>query len=116
MGLDFSIKTILDLPFRQNHMAEILKRGSELGFVYYDHIMGERYENAPILNYEQASDKIINAAYEKIEGGPSVYTKVDDFSYAYIWFYETEEGYLEIYLGGFGSPKRKDYYIDLLIT
>jgi hypothetical protein len=74
--------------------------------------MGERYENAPILNYEHASDKIINAAYEKIEGGPSVYTKIDDFSYAYIWFYETEEGYLEIYLGGFGSPKRKDYYID----
>lgn len=26
----------------------------------------------------------------------SVYTKIDNSSYAYIWFYETEEGYLKI--------------------
>lgn len=111
MSADYAIEIVLDLSFDETNISEILVRGYKKGFIYYDHIMGERYEDAPILTPSQAAKKIIIASQNKIEGGPSVFVNIGD-TFAFFWFYKTDDGYLEFRIGGFSAAKKKNGYID----
>jgi len=117
MSISYSIKVRMMTFFKQQPLVNILERGSQYGLIYYDHIMGEQYENGPFIDAQKAAIKIMAAIESKDEGGPCVFTKIDD-TYCFIFFYRTDHGTLDFYIGSFGSPVRKDfrdgfYHIDL---
>lgn len=112
MSTDYSIKFKLHASYNEANIEKVLRRGTEKSFTYYDHVLGERYEESPVLNAKQAAKKIVDAYNDKLEGGPCVYTSFDKGSIAFIWFYKSDDGWLELYIGGFGNIKKKEYFMD----
>ncbi len=112
MSKDYSIKITLETAFNEFNIQKILKKGSNKGFKYYDHVWGERYENSPLLDAAGATQKIIKARINNLEEGPCVYSVLEKDSNAHFYFYESEDGYLEFHIGAFGCPKKKGYWID----
>jgi len=113
MSMDYSIAIKLHTECNEENVEAILENGTRKGFRYYDQI-GEVRDTPDILDARQVAKKIIEAHDTKPEFGPCVYTMLDTTTYdnAYLWFYEVDDGFLEFQMGSFGSPKKKDIFID----
>ncbi|MDR3549891.1 MAG: hypothetical protein P4L31_00620 [Candidatus Babeliales bacterium] len=116
MSIQYYIDLKLNATYSKENIIKILQQGLKRDLCYYDHILGERYENSPTLNAEQAANKVIKALEENIDGGPCVYAKIEETN-GFLSFYKSEDGWFEFRIGGFGSPNKKDfldgvYYID----
>ncbi len=112
MSKDYSIKVTLDVAFNENNIQKILLRGLDKNFEYYDHILGERYKNSPLLDVRGATQKIIKARINNLEEGPCVYAVFEKNSSVHLCFYESEDGYLEFDAASFGGIRKKGHYID----
>ena len=93
------------------NILKILENGSRLGFIYYDQIMGKKYENSPILTPNQALEKIINSIELDLEGGPTVYTRINEQSCAFLSFYDNEE-LVKCSIFGMTNVVRKEFEED----
>jgi hypothetical protein len=112
MSRNYSIQFKLNAFYNETNIQKILQRGLENGFKYYDHIWGEKYEDAPILDAKRATEKVMKSLYDEMDGGPCVYTTFQKESVAFLWFYKSEEGGLEFHVGGFGGIRKKEHYMD----
>lgn len=108
MSIDYSVNLTLYATYNEENILKILQKGSSLGWIFYDQILGELYEEAPILNAEQALQKILRAIKEDIEGGPTVYVKFANPGYAHLSFLE-ENKFLRCDLFGISYLRRKDF-------
>lgn len=109
MSISHYIDLKLRAPYNKGNIKQILQRGTKNGFCYFDHSLGERYTNAPVLDDEGAANKVLKAFKEKAEDGPCVFTKIEQENFGYLCFRETEDGYLEFSFGGFSSPQKKSF-------
>jgi len=125
MSIQYYVNLKLNALYKHENIKKILQRGIDQGFCYYDHILGERYGESPILDVDQAVNKVIKAYEDNLEGGPCVYTKINETTYGYLYFFEIEE-LLEFSLGDFGLTHKKyfeedvyhidfDYYIRMAL-
>lgn len=100
-------------------------KASGLGFHFYDFIFGERYEESPIMKVEDAYQKLLQVKKES-EFDNALFVEFEKNYFAHIWFYKSEEGYLQYYLGSFYNTKEKiledastsidfGYYIDIAL-
>ncbi len=108
MSIQHAVSVILNGHYKKENIQNILQKGISKGFIYYDHILGERYEESPVLDAERAAEKVIKALKEDTDGGPSVYTHFDDNN-GFLFFYKFEDQLIEFRIGSFGSPIRKDF-------
>ena len=107
MGKIYSVEVTIERQLEENLILEILEKGEEIGFKYYDYILGERYEDSPLLNPKQAFKKYKELS--KIPDDPhSLYVEIAPQRYAYLSFWETEDGFFKYDLGAFGNCKYRD--------
>jgi len=113
MSMDYAIAIKLHTECNENNITAILEKGAQKGFRYYDEI-GEMQENPNILDVRTTAKKIIKAQENKPELGPCVYTILDIATYenAFLWFQQSDDGYLMFRMAAFGCPKKKGYFID----
>lgn len=109
MSRDYYIDIILGINFTEKNIFKVIKKGAELGFVYYDNIPYETYEDSPIVDYYHAYNNIKNWLFiNQPKDYPFLYIKLKDHHSAHFWFYEFEN-YLQISFSGFGYLKKKNY-------
>ena len=110
MSVIYALDVKLIDKYDNEKMSQIIKRGMEIGFIFYDHICGERYTDSPVLNVEGAMKKMLNYSEEITwDGEPNIYTKFQD-TYFYFWVGKSEEGFLVVHLGGINFPWKKDFW------
>lgn len=111
MSKTYFVQTVLGIPFNEINIKKVLKKSCELGFIYYDHICGERYENSPILNYEEAFAKW-DKQMKNPDDDHALFVEISKGRFAHLWLYKSEDGYyLEYHLGSFSYVKEK-YFED----
>lgn len=108
MSKSYFVITTLGIEYCETNIKKIIRKGSEIGFIYYDFIMGEQYQDSPLLSYEKAFERVINMK-KKPDEDDSLFFKISMKHFAHLWFYKTEEGYLEYYLGSFSYIKEKKF-------
>jgi hypothetical protein len=111
MSVDFSIEAKLAIHYSKPAIEQILKRGLTHNLQYHDHILAEKYFDAPLLSYTRAAEKVMKALEDEKEDGPGVFfsrSHDKDFN-GFFWFYKAPDGFLECIIGGFGILKRKEY-------
>ncbi|MDR3550031.1 MAG: hypothetical protein P4L31_01345 [Candidatus Babeliales bacterium] len=123
MSVDHFIEIKLAADYSSSNIYKILKDGAKAGFVYHDQIWGKDYEDAPILNEDQATTKVMLALKNNADEGPCVFAKIEE-SYCNLYFFKNGEN-LDFHLGGFRWEKTKlvegrsyidfDYYIRLAL-
>lgn len=114
MSILYSIEIKLDAKCNEDDIATILERGAQKGFRYYDRIGEIRDREAALLDVRTTAKKIVEAYETKPELGPCVYTVFsnnDPDENFRLWFYK-KDGFLKLYMGSFGCPRRKEYLID----
>ena len=113
MSMYYSIEMKLHAECNEKNVETILEKGAQKGFRYYDEI-GEVRDSPGILDSKTTAQKIIKAQVNKPELGPCVHTILDVATYenAFLWFQQSDDGYLAFHMGAFGCPKKKGYFID----
>ena len=104
----------LNAKYEYPNIHKILSTGELLGFEYHDHICAQMYDNSPIINALEATDKVLSALQNQTDDGPCVYTVLNCGSTIMLWFYKYGTDGLNLYVGDFGGDyKKKDGYVDL---
>lgn len=106
MSRTYFVETALGISFTKGNIKAILKKGHEIGFIYYDHICGERYEDSPILNYVEIFNKW-EKAVEDSETDHSLYVEIAKGHFAHLWIYKTGKGYLRYDFSIYSHLKEK---------
>lgn len=125
MSIDYFIDVKLKASYSKENIERILQQGEHLGFRYFD-MSKDVEEDSMIKSAKDATEVFIKAIEEKYEDGSILRVNIDDQTDAFLDFYKSEEDWLKISLGGFGSPIRKyfaeevyhidfDYYIRLAL-
>lgn len=76
---------------KKSNILKILEKGCQLGFIYHDHITSKTYESSPILTPNHALEKVFKSIELNTEEGPTVYTRINEDSYAFLAFYDDEK-------------------------
>ena len=108
MSTQYFIDLKLNASYNEETIGHILQHGEMLGFSYYDASKGIGTDSI-IPSAKDATKIFIKSIEDKYEDGSILRVKVDDNTYAFLNFYKSEEGWFTVSLGGFGSPKRKDF-------
>lgn len=109
MSRNFSVDFTLIASYNnKKNILKILENGAQLGFIYYDHVLGEIYQDAPTLTPEQTLNKILNAAKTNKDGGPTVYVSLGDSNYSFLSFYDDED-FIQCHLFGMAPIKRRTF-------
>ena len=108
----YSISIKLHAECNKDNIAKILERGAQKGFRYYDEIGEIKTGSQELLDTKTIAQKIIDAHVTKPEYGPWVKTILEGDSSAFLGFRKTDDGFLEIDMGGIGCAKKKIYFID----
>lgn len=113
MSMIYSITVSLNVDIDKSVVHQLLLNGANIGFCYYDYIMGESYDDAPILNAEQATNKILklDSQYYWNETINDIYASFEDTGF-FITFKQTEDGFLSIRLSGWGNPRMIHSFFD----
>lgn len=114
MSKYYSIEIKLQAECNEDNIRVILEAGTQRGFWYYDEIGETKPGKPPLLNARITAQKIIEAHTIKPEYGPGVHTLMTNNpdENVGLWFYKADDGFLEFHMGAFGSPKKKDMFID----
>lgn len=106
MSIQHFVNIKVNAIYAKENIRAILENGSKKGMKYKDDSSGQHVN----LGVDQAADTIINAFESNAEYGPLVSVIIEENDCAAILsFYKSDEGYLEMHFGGFGSPIRKDF-------
>jgi|GEM_PF-5291296 len=119
MSKIFFINVILRADYNKSNILKILQRGTQIGFTYYAHILGELYEDAPVIDAEKACEKVVKAAEIGADDGPSIFVQIGDSTYALLGLIE-QEGKLKCRLFGMTPViqrefENKEYTIDFAV-
>jgi hypothetical protein len=109
MSTCYGVSVHLSVSYSQENIYALLKAGEELGFIYYDHIWGERYAESPILNIDGVVKKVMNFSPKMFEDDDScIYSKLED-TYFFLSI-RSEDNLILLSIGGFGSTWEKEFY------
>ena len=110
MSINYSVDLRLKAVFNEEKVGLILQKGKDIGFIYYDHICGERYSTSPVLNVNDATRKMLDYSEEIVsDGGPNIWTKFED-TYFTLWIREYEKGFIDVFIAGTSYPWKKDFW------
>jgi hypothetical protein len=103
---DYMVLVELKAKYEINTIIDILAQGAALGFVYYDYILAMSNEEAPILNVEQAAEKVLTGQPRE-KNFNSIYIKYEDTNF--IMFFYPKEDLLEVMICAFGYAWEKSF-------
>ncbi len=103
--MEYGITAVSLAPYNFDTVAKILRNGSQIGCIYYDFILGERYEESPILTPEEAADKVIKGDEDNMH---CIYTRYED-TYFHMFFRPDTNNCTDISIGPFGYEWIKDF-------
>jgi len=107
MSKSHFVEVKLGINYSENNMMNLLKKAENAGVIFYDHILGVRYEDSPTLNVDHALQKLIKNMQD-CDADHSLFLEIPQKSYTHLWFYNNE-GLLEFHLGSFVYLKEKHF-------
>jgi len=108
MGIWHNVNSVIEAEYNERTIRAVLKKGEELGFIYYDNDAQLTDKGYPRIGLEQAVNKVLVESRQKTDGGPNAYTNIGE-TICFLWFFRTENNNVKVSMGGFGVPKRKDF-------
>lgn len=108
----YIIQVILNQEYNQEIIKNILLRGAQENFIYYNQDIYENYGDFPIINIEEATNKVMQDLIDEVDGGPRIYAKIKA-GYAFLTFYKSDNNLLELHFHSFDSERKKiecDYH------
>lgn len=105
MSKDYFLNVILGIKYNDSNIFKIIKKGSDMGFIYYDYIWGKRYENSPQLTPEQAFDKVKQTNDIPNNSNKSLFLNFSNNLFSHMWFYTTDANLLKIDFAVFYKEK-----------
>lgn len=111
MGQEHAVRTIVEASYTYHNIKNIINRGLRMGFIFYDRLPGQIYEAARIMSVDNVVKRFIGHDFDTEDYGPLVYVDTGRESF-FLWFHETDHGYIRISMGSFGSPQEKNGSFD----
>ncbi len=123
MNKDYFVTTTLSIEYNEKNIKKVIDKASNLGFIFYDFIPGERYEDSPTIDSNQAFKNVLTKS--KFDDG--LFIELTKGYFTLLWFYKDDEGRLEYSLGAFYNIKDKTienfytqidfkYYIEIALS
>lgn len=107
MSKTYGLELILRAGNNYENIYKILLKGTQKGFIYYDHGGKELAQNSPLLTPQEALRKLKRVKEFSEDDDQSLCVGFDQDCLANVWFKEDDEGLLKVYFSAFGNQKYK---------
>lgn len=111
MSATYSVYCTLQATNTKKNIRAIIKRGAEIGCIYYNDIWKKHDSDSVTLSIENAVKVMMDRSPEVlVDFGPSIYTKFEDTYFVFRINPNFDNNLLNVSMGAISHPWRKEFW------